>query len=129
MITVEVSRQCKILYQVVGKLLIKMKGLIRLQNIGPLGANYDELTLNIKNEAPFTALTGNWFKIMSNLSTNCQDTNKNKLTGCRQRGKSRGVAVMCREKTKMHSFMTNLHELQSVTVKLTFRSNRVNNSL
>ena len=92
-----------------------------LENIRSLSANYDELIKNVKNifiKAPFIALSETWLKRKSILSTFCQDEHKYILTCSGQRGKSRRVAIMCRENTRMPTFKeSNIPELRILTVK------------
>ena len=101
-----------------------MKNLLMLQNIRSLGANYNELMINLKNtssEVLFIALTETWLKPISNLSTICQDEYRNILTCSRQRGKGGCIAIMCREKTTIQTFKdTNIPELQIITVITSF---------
>ena len=101
-----------------------MKSLLMLQNIRSLGANYDEIMINVKNtssKVPFIALMETWLKPISNLSTICQDEYIYILTCSRQRGKGGGIAIMCREETTMQTFKeTNIPELQILTVITTF---------
>ena len=88
-----------------------MEKLLYLQNIRSLGANFDEVNIELENlniKPQFLIVTETWLREYSNLSIFCQDRWKSIETCNRKSERGGGVAVLCTEQNYITTIKKNL---------------------
>ena len=98
-----------------------MEKLLYLQNIRSLGANFDELNIELENlniKPQFLIVTETWLREYSNLNIFCQDRWKS-IETCNQKSeRGGGVAVLSTEQNYITTIKKTSHQnLQILTVK------------